>query len=98
VPTPGDLKFTILFDQSLFVLGAIEGVVIEGLTAAALTGLLILLFLGSWRGTLVDDATVTLENIHRHLGMGKGMIAAILDGSGEIAIPAFVSTLCICIV
>src|SRR6185369_10770698 len=115
VPTPGDLKFTILFDQSLFVLGAIQGVVIEGLTAAALTGLLILVFLGSWRGTivviisipiciatslfllgltsntvnlmtlgglalsvgiLVDDATVTLENIHRHRDMGKGLIRA----------------------
>ena len=137
VPTPGDLAFTILFDQSLYVLGAIEGVVIEGLTAAVLTGLLILLFLGSWRGTLVvvisipicimtslfllgltgntvnlmtlgglalsvgilvDDATVTLENIHRHAAMGKGTIPAILDGSHEIAIPAFVSTLCICIV
>lgn len=137
IPTPGDLKFTILFDQSLFVMGAIQGVVIEGMTAAGLTGLLILLFLGSWRGTivvivsipicvftsifllhttgntlnlmtlgglalsvgiLVDDATVTLENIHRHLDMGKNLIRAILDGSQEIAIPAFVSTLCICIV
>jgi multidrug efflux pump subunit AcrB len=137
IPTPGDLAFTILFDQSVFVLGAIEGVVVEGLTAAALTGLLILVFLGSWRGTivvivsipiciatsllllgatantvnlmtlgglalsvgiLVDDATVTLENIHRHMAMGKNMIQAILDGSHEIAIPAFVSTLCICIV
>ncbi|NDH61059.1 MAG: efflux RND transporter permease subunit [Alphaproteobacteria bacterium] len=137
IPTPGDLKFTILFDQSLFVMGAIQGVVIEGLMAAGLTGLLILLFLGSWRGTivviisipvcvftsifllhttgntlnlmtlgglalsvgiLVDDATVTLENIHRHIGMGKNLIRAILDGSQEIAIPAFVSTLCICIV
>jgi multidrug efflux pump subunit AcrB len=137
VPRPADLTFTVLFDQSLYVLGAIQGVVVEGLIAAGLTGFLILLFLGSWRGTivvvisipiciatslflldltgntvnlltlgglalsvgiLVDDATVTLENIHRHLGMGKGLIAAILDGSQEIAIPAFVSTLCICIV
>jgi multidrug efflux pump subunit AcrB len=137
IPTPGDLQFTILFDQSVFVLGAIEGVAIEGMIAAGLTGLLILVFLGSWRGTivvivsipiciatslfllgltsntvnlmtlgglalsvgiLVDDATVTLENIHRHLGMGKGLLRAILDGSQEIAIPAFVSTLSICIV
>ncbi len=137
IPTPADLQFTILFDQSQFVIGAIQGVVIEGLTAAGLTGLLILLFLGSWRGTivviisipicvftsifllhttdntlnlmtlgglalsvgiLVDDATVTLENIHRYIGMGKNLIRAILDGSQEIAVPAFVSTLCICIV
>ena len=136
IPTPADLKFTILFDQSMFVLAAIQGVVIEGLTAAVLTGLLILVFLGSWRGTivviisipiciatslfllgltsntvnlmtlgglalsvgiLVDDATVTIENIHRHLDMGKGLIRAILDGSQAIAIPAFVSRLCICI-
>ena len=137
IPTPGDLQFTILFDQSVFVMGAIQGVVIEGMTAAMLTGVLILLFLGSWRGTivvivsipvcvftslfllgatgntvnlmtlgglalsvgiLVDDATVTLENIHRHLAMGKNLIQSILDGAQEIAIPAFVSTLCICIV
>jgi multidrug efflux pump subunit AcrB len=137
IPTPGDLQFTILFDQSVFVLGAIQGVVVEGMIAAGLTGLLILVFLGSWRGTivvvisipvcvftailllgltgntlnlmtlgglalsvgiLVDDATVTLENIHRHMDMRKNLIQAILDGSQEIAVPAFVSTLCICIV
>ncbi len=137
IPTPGDLQFTILFDQSVYVMGAIQGVVVEGMTAALLTGILILLFLGSWRGTivvivsipvciftslfllgatgntvnlmtlgglalsvgiLVDDATVTLENIHRHLAMGKSLIKAILDGAQEIAVPAFVSTLCICIV
>ncbi|WP_395714668.1 efflux RND transporter permease subunit [Reyranella sp.] len=137
IPTPGDLQFTILFDQSIYVLEAIQGVVVEGLIAAGLTGLLILVFLGSWRGTLVvvisipiciftsilllgatgntlnlmtlgglalsvgilvDDATVTLENIHRHLAMGKNLIRSILDGAQEIAIPAFVSTLCICIV
>lgn len=137
IPTPSDLKFSILFDQSPFVTNAITGVVIEGLTAAGLTSLLILLFLGSWRsmvvvvvsipvcvftsifilysfghtlnlmtlgglalsvGILVDDATVTLENIHRHLEMRKNLIQAILDGAREISIPAFVSTLCICIV
>ena len=137
IPTPGDLQFTILFDQSLYVLEAIQGVVVEGLIAAGLTGLLILVFLCSWRGTLVvvisipiciftsilllgvtgntlnlmtlgglalsvgilvDDATVTLENIHRHLAMEKNLIRSILDGAEEIAIPAFVSTLCICIV
>jgi multidrug efflux pump subunit AcrB len=137
IPTPGDLQFTILFDQSVYVLEAIQGVVVEGMIAAGLTGLLILVFLGSWRGTLVvvisipiciftsilllgvtgntlnlmtlgglalsvgilvDDATVTLENIHRHLAMGKNLVQSILDGAQEIAVPAFVSTLCICIV
>ncbi|MBM3646961.1 MAG: efflux RND transporter permease subunit [Alphaproteobacteria bacterium] len=137
IPTPADLKFVVLFDQSAYVLGAIQGVVVEGMIAAGLTGLLILLFLESWRGTivvivsipicvfaaifllgatsntinlltlgglalsvgiLVDDATVTLKNIHRHMAMGKPLVPAILDGSHEIAIPAFVSTLCICIV
>ena len=137
IPTPADLKFSVLFDQSPFVTGAIQGVIIEGLTAASLTCLLILLFLGSWRsmvvvvvsipvcvftsifilhslghtlnlmtlgglalsvGILVDDATVTVENIHRHLEMRKNLIQSILDGAREISIPAFVSTLCICIV
>jgi len=137
VPLPGDVKLTVLFDQSTFVVAAMKGVVAEGMIAAALTGLLILLFLGSWRSTvvvavsipvsvlagivclaafghtlnlmtlgglalsvgiLVDNATVTVENIHRHMDMGKGLIASILDGSREIAIPAFVATLCICVV
>ncbi len=134
---PEGLKLSVLFDQSVFVLNAIKAVVTEGLIAAGLTGLLILLFLGSWRSTivvvtsiplailfsvtmltalghslnlmtlgglalavgiLVDDATVTIENIHRHLGMGKPLRDAILDGSRQIVVPAFVAMLCICIV
>jgi multidrug efflux pump subunit AcrB len=126
-----------LFDQSLFVKAAVEGVLREGLIAAFLTGLMILLFLGSWRSTLivcisiplsiltsetilwllgqttnvmtlgglalavgilVDDATVEIENIHRNLGMKKPITRAILDGAQQIAVPAFVSTLAICIV
>ena len=124
-------------DQSVFVRSAITGVVREGVIAASLTALMILLFLGSWRSTLiialsiplsvfasivtlsalgetvnlmtlgglalavgilVDDATVAIENIHRHMASGKALNAAILDGAQEIAMPAFVSTLCICIV
>jgi len=124
-------------DQSLFVKAAVSGVVREGVIAAALTALMILLFLGSWRSTLiiaisiplsilaslaalsalgetinlmtlgglalavgilVDDATVTIENIERHLGDGESLENAILAGAGEIALPAMVSTLCICIV
>ncbi len=134
---PQDLLITPLFDQSLFVKAAIEGVLKEALIAACLTAVMILLFLGNWRSTciiavsiplsilssilllfamgetinlmtlgglalavgiLVDDATVTIENIERHMQMGKELDLAILDGAGEIAIPAFVSTLCICIV
>ncbi|SKD00591.1 Multidrug efflux pump subunit AcrB [Burkholderia sp. CF099] len=134
---PPDLKVTPLFDQSVFVKAAIQGVVREALIAAALTAAMILLFLGNWRSTciiaisiplsiltslialhalgqtinimtlgglalavgiLVDDATVTIENIERHLHMGTNLHDAILDGAGEIAIPALVSTLCICIV
>jgi multidrug efflux pump subunit AcrB len=134
---PQDLKITPLFDQSLFVRAAIQGVVREGLIAACLTAFMILLFLGDWRSTviiaisiplsiltsimvlsglgqtinimtlgglalavgiLVDDATVAIENIDRHLAMGKPLRAAILDGSHEVATPALVSTLCICIV
>ena len=134
---PEGLKLSILFDQSVFVLNAIKAVATEGLIAAGLTGLLILLFLGSWRSTvvvvtsiplavmfsvtllsalghslnlmtlgglalavgiLVDDATVTIENIHRHLGMGKSLRDAIVDGSRQIVVPAFVAMLCICIV
>jgi CzcA family heavy metal efflux pump len=134
---PPELNITELFDQSLFVRAAVQGVVNEALIAAGLTALMIILFLGSWRSTvivcisiplsiltslvvlkflgqtinvmtlgglalavgiLVDDATVAIENIHRNMGMKKSLIRAILDGSEQIAIPAFVSTLAICIV
>src|SRR6202140_3695793 len=134
---PPQTVITPLFDQSIFVRAAIQGVVREGAVAACLTALMILLFLGSWRSTviiatsiplsilvsittlsalhqtinlmtlgglalavgiLVDDATVAIENIERNLGQGKDTVRAILDGSQEIAIPALVSTLCICIV
>ncbi|HVW75884.1 MAG TPA: efflux RND transporter permease subunit [Rhizomicrobium sp.] len=133
---PEALKIDVLSDQSLFVKSAINGVVREGAIAAALTSLMILLFLGSWRSTviiatsiplavlcalmglwatgqtlnimtlgglalavgiLVDDATVTIENINWHLEHGKGVWDAIMDGADQIALPAFVSTLCICI-
>ena len=126
-----------LFDQSVFVRAAINGVVREAVSAAFLTGLMILMFLGSWRSTvivcisiplsilaslmvlsllgqtinvmtlggmalavgiLVDDATVAIENIHRNMAMKKPLIRAVLDGSQQIAVPAFVSTLAICIV
>jgi multidrug efflux pump subunit AcrB len=132
-----DLHVKEFADQSLFVRAAINGVLREGVIAAALTALMILLFLGSWRSTfiiaisiplsvicsigvlsmlgetinlmtlgglalavgiLVDDATVTIENIHQHLAAGQGLEEAILAGAQEIALPAFVSTLCICIV
>jgi len=134
---PSQTVLTPLFDQSIFVRAAIQGVVREGVVAACLTALMILLFLGSWRSTviiaisiplsilvsitmlsalhetinlmtlgglalavgiLVDDATVAIENIERNLAQGKDTVRAILDGSQEIAIPALVSTLCICIV
>ena len=134
---PKELEISQLFDQSIFVRAAINGVLREGLIAACLTALMILLFLGNWRSTLVvatsiplsilcsiivlgalgetlnimtlgglalavgilvDDATVELENIHRNLAMGKPMVRAILDGAMQIAVPAFVSTLSICIV
>ena len=134
---PPELKITPLFDQSLFVRASIYGVLREGLIAAALTAIMILIFLGDWRptivisisiplsvfvsiillgaigqtinimtlgglalavGILVDDATVEIENIERNLAMGKEMRQAILDGAQQIAVPAFVSTLSICIV
>jgi multidrug efflux pump subunit AcrB len=135
---PPSLNVTQLFDQSLFVRASVQGVVREASIAALLTALMILLFLGSWRSTLivcisiplsiltslivlgflgetinvmtlgglalavgilVDDATVEIENVHRNMGIkGKTLVRAILDGAQEIAIPAFVSTLCICIV
>lgn len=132
-----ELKVAPLFDQSVFVRAAISGVVHEGIIAASLTGLMILLFLGSWRSTLivvlsiplsimvsiialwslghtlnamtlgglalsvgilVDDATVAIENIHRNMAQKKPFVRAIVDGAQEIAVPAFVATLCICIV
>ncbi|MBD2514942.1 efflux RND transporter permease subunit [Nostoc sp. FACHB-973] len=134
---PKELDLDILFDQSIFVKASIHGVLTEGLIAACLTAAMILLFLGSWRSTLivaisiplsifcsiialrligqtlnimtlgglslavgilVDDATVEIENIHRNLGQGKPLQEAILDGAQQIAVPAFVSTLAICIV
>jgi CzcA family heavy metal efflux pump len=134
---PPELKITSLFDQSVFVRASVQGVVREALIAAVLTALMILLFLGNWRptviiaisiplsifvsiillsalgetmnimtlgglalavGILVDDATVAIENIDRYLAKGTELRQAILDGSQEIAVPALVSTLCICIV
>ena len=132
-----ELHVNQLFDQSLFVRAAISGVVREAVTAAFLTGLMILIFLGSWRSTiivcisiplsilvslivlslmgatinvmtlgglalavgiLVDDATVEIENTHRNMAMKKPLVRAVLDGAQQIAAPAFVSTLSICIV
>jgi hypothetical protein len=134
---PEGVEVKLLADQSIFVKEAIAGVVHEALIAAVLTAIMLLLFLGNWRttviiavsiplsifsslivlqllgetinimtlgglalavGILVDDATVTLENIERHLHMGTELYEAIMEGAGEIAVPAFVSTLCICIV
>jgi multidrug efflux pump subunit AcrB len=134
---PEGIDVTLLADQSIFVKQAITGVIHEALLAGGLTALMLLLFLGNWRttvivaisiplsiftslivlyligqtinimtlgglalavGILVDDATVTIENIERHLHMGKGLYEAVMDGAGEIAIPTFVATLCICIV
>ena len=134
---PDGAEISLLADQSVFVTGAISGVVREGVIAACLTAIMILLFLGDWKSTLiiaisiplsilaslsllsaigqtinimtlgglalavgilVDDATVTIENIDRHLAEGKSVIDGIRDGAAQIAIPAFVSTLCICIV
>jgi multidrug efflux pump subunit AcrB len=134
---PPGLRMTPLADQSIFVSGAVNGVIREAVLAAGLTGLMILLFLGSWRSTLiiavsiplsiltsviilsflgetintmtlgglalavgilVDDATVTIENIERFLEDGCPLREAILEGAAQIAVPALVSTLCICIV
>ena len=134
---PSELHAKEFADQSLFVRAAISGVFREGVIAAALTALMVLLFLGAWRGTLiiaisiplsvlasiitlsalgetinlmtlgglalavgilVDDATVEIENVHRQMALGKPTVQAILDGAQEIALPAFVGTLCICIV
>jgi multidrug efflux pump subunit AcrB len=134
---PDGLNLSIFFDQSVFVRAAIQGVLREALIAACLTAIMILLFLGNWKSTLiiaisiplsilvsiiclsalgetinimtlgglalavgilVDDATVEIENINRNLALGKETVQAILDGAQQIAVPAFVSTLCICIV
>jgi CzcA family heavy metal efflux pump len=134
---PENLSIALLGDQSLFVKGAISGVAVEAVIAAILTSLMILLFLGSWRSTviiatsiplailgsiallaafgetlnimtlgglalavgiLVDDATVTIENINWHLEHGKDVESSIMDGARQIVTPAFVSLLCICIV
>src|SRR5437016_668128 len=138
IPTlPPELKVQPVADQSIFVRAAVSGVIREAVIAACLTAMMILLFLGSWRSTiiiavsiplsiltsvitlsllgetinimtlgglalavgiLVDDATVEVENINRNLDMGKPVLQAILDGAQQIAVPALVSTLCICIV
>lgn len=134
---PPGLIVGLVGDQSIFVRSAVSGVIREGVIAAALTGLMILLFLGSWRSTLiitvsiplailsaiiglsafgqtinimtlgglalavgilVDDATVTIENMNWHLEQGKEVQTAIMDGAGQIVVPAFVSLLSICIV
>jgi multidrug efflux pump subunit AcrB len=134
---PPALKMDPLSDQSIFVKASITGVIREGLIAACLTGFMILVFLGSWRSTLiiavsiplsiltsiivmsalgetinimtlgglalavgilVDDATVEIENINRNIDQGKEIVQAILDGASQIAVPALVSTLSICIV
>lgn len=134
---PKELNAKPMSDQSLFVSAAVKSVIHEGIIAACLTALMILLFLGNWRSTLViatsiplsimvsiailsclgetinlmtlgglalavgilvDDATVEIENIERNLAEGKELTRAILDGAQQIALPAFVSTLCICIV
>jgi len=134
---PPQLRIQPLADQSVFVRAAINGVIREAIIAACLTGLMILLFLGNWRSTLiisisiplsiltsvivlsalhetinimtlgglalavgilVDDATVTIENIDRYLEEGHSLRDAILEGAAQISVPALVSTLCICIV
>lgn len=134
---PKDVKIEQLFDQSIFVRAALDSVLMGGLLAAGLTAIMILLFLGNWRltliiltsiplsivaailvmyvggqslntmtlggfalavGILVDNATVTIENIERNLALGKDIVTAIEEGSAEILIPTFVSTLAVCIV
>ena len=136
-PGAESLNLTLLTDQSIFVSASIQGVIREAIIAACLTALMILLFLSSWRSTLiicvsiplsilcsivvlsalgetinimtlggmalavgilVDDATVEIENIHRNMAEGGTMEQCILNGASQIAVPAFVSTLCICIV
>src|SRR5208337_4504760 len=134
---PQGMEIKLDFDQSVFVRGAIEGVVREAVLSSILVSLMILIFLGSWRsmvvvstsiplsilaaiiclnlagdsinimtlgglalaiGMLVDDAHVAVENIHRNSALGKPLTVAVVDGSTQIAVPAIVSTLAICIV
>src|SRR5580692_8735343 len=98
---PSSLNLHAVGDQSVFVKAAVSGVIREAALAAALVGLMILLFLGNWRSTviiLIDDGTVTIENINYHLEQGKQIEPAILDGAQQIVIPAFVTLLCLCIV
>jgi multidrug efflux pump subunit AcrB len=134
---PPDIQLELLADQSIYVSSAVSGVIREAVIAACLTALMILIFLGSGRSTvivavsiplsiltsiiclsllgqtlnvmsltglalavgiLVDDATVSIENIHRNLHQGKELVRAIIDASDQIALPALVSTLSICIV
>ncbi len=134
---PKSVSVKALFDQSLFVKAALNSVKMGGLMAAALTALMILLFLGNWRltliilaaiplsiatavlvlyaggqtlntmtlggfalavGILVDNGTVVIENIERHVRLGEGLEQAIMDGAGEVGVPTLLSTLCICIV
>ena len=134
---PEGVSLNLMLDESLYVRASLHGVLREAIIAGLLTAAMILLFLGSWRSTLVvatsiplsilvsmiclaalgqsinvmtlggfalavgilvDDATVTIESIHRNLGTGKPLMRAILDGADEIAVPAFVSTLAICVV
>ncbi len=134
---PPDLKVSLLADQSVFVSAAVSGVIREAVIATCLTALMILIFLGSWRstiiiavsiplsilgavvvlsflgetinimtlgglalavGVLVDNATVTIENMERHLEEGHELNKAILEGAAQIAVPSLVATLCICVV
>jgi len=134
---PSGVAIRAIFDQSIFVKAALNSVLMGGLMAAGLTALMILLFLGNWRltliilaaiplsivtavlvmyvggqtlntmtlggfalavGILVDNGTVVIENIERHVGLGEGLETAIVRGAGEVGVPTFLSTLCICIV
>jgi multidrug efflux pump subunit AcrB len=134
---PAGVSIKAIFDQSVFVNAALDSVLMGGLMAAALTALMILMFLGNWRltliilasiplsvitavlligaagqtlntmtlggfalavGILVDNGTVVIENIERHVGMGAPLERAIIEGAGEVGTPTFLATLCICIV
>ncbi|HKB84374.1 MAG TPA: efflux RND transporter permease subunit [Burkholderiales bacterium] len=134
---PEGIEIKLDFDQSVYVRAAIKNVATEAVIASLLVSLMVLLFLGSWRNTivvitsipcamaagilglyftgntinlmtlaglslatgiLVDDATVAVENIHRHRAMGQPLTVAILDGSREVALPRTMATLAICIV